>query len=339
MKLTKYLKDKISIILLNLFAYIIILLILLAFKCDISVIISISSIIIVVIILSLYLDFFSKKNFYNNLIKNIESLDKKYLVLETLEKPNFYEGKIFYQALYETNKSMIENVKKYELSVADFKEYIEMWIHEVKIPIASLILITHNNKNAINKKLQLQIQRIENYVEQVLYYTRSENVEKDCLIKENDLAKIISSIALKNKDYLLENNIDFKVENIKIKVLTDSKWLEFIINQIINNSIKYKKNIGDSYIKISVSEQEKTITLNIYDNGIGIKKSDLPRVFDKSFTGYNGREKVKSTGMGLYIVKKLCLKLGHNIEIISKENEYTKVKIIFSKNEFYNVVK
>ena len=115
---------------------------------------------------------------------------------------------------------------------------------------------------------------------------------------------------------------------------SDKKWLEFIINQIINNSIKYKKE-NESIIKIESSENKDKVILEIYDNGIGIPEKELKRVFDKSFTGTNGRDKVKSTGMGLYIIKKLCDKLGHNISIESKENEYTEVILEFGKNDVY----
>jgi len=255
-----------------------------------------------------------------------------------LEKPNFYEGELLYQALYEINKSMCENVKKYERQTSDFKEYIEMWIHEVKIPISSLILMAHNNKDKIDKKVLEQISRIENDVEQVLYYARSENAEKDYLIKETSLSKVIASVALKNKDDLLEQKIDLIVENENSMVYTDSKWLEFILNQIISNSIKYKKE-KNSYIKITIKEEKEKTKLIILDNGIGIPASDIPKVFDKSFTGYNGRIRTKSTGMGLFIVKNLCDKLGHKIEISSQINEYTKIEIIFYKNNYYDVIK
>ena len=122
-------------------------------------------------------------------------------------------------------------------------------------------------------------------------------------------------------------------------VLTDAKWMEFMLNQIVNNSIKYKdKTKAESYIKISTEEDKKCIVLEILDNGIGINASDLPRVFDKSFTGENGHEYSKATGMGLYIVKKLCDKLGHAITIESVKGEYTRVKITFYKNDFYKEI-
>ena len=178
---------------------------------------------------------------------------------------------------------------------------------------------------------------MDNYIDQILYYVRSENAEKDYIIKEKDLREIIKNVALKNKDDLLENNVRIDVDIHNEKVLTDAKWLEFILNQIINNSIKYKKNNVDSYIKITSEEDKNQIYLSIYDNGIGIPEKDISRVFDKSFTGENGRTLAKSTGMGLNIAKKLCNKLGHKIIIESKIQEYTKVTIIFSKNDFYKI--
>ena len=168
---------------------------------------------------------------------------------------------------------------------------------------------------------------------------RSENAEKDYLIKETDLAKIIKNVGLKNMDDLLEEKVNYIVENVNVKILTDSKWLEFILGQIINNSIKYKKNIQDSYIKISANEENDRVVLIIEDNGIGIKQSDIKQVFDKSFTGENGRNVKKSTGMGLFIAKNMCEKLGHKIEIKSEYNKYTKVFITFVKNKYYDVLK
>jgi len=339
MKFTSYLKDKLYYVISSLVSITFILLMLLAFKTKLELIISILLVVIIFSITNLLIDFFKKKTFYNNLLLNIETLDKAYLVLETIDKPNFYEGKILYQALYEINKSMSENVKNLKFQVDDFKEYVEMWIHEVKIPIASLVLMQHNNKDKFSKEQIRQIKRIENYVEQILYYVRQETAEKDYLITEVSLNKIVNKVLLKNKDDILENKINLIVDTLSYDVSTDSKWLEFIINQIINNSVKYKRNVKNSFIKIYVIEKNDKLDLVIEDNGIGINASDLPMVFKKSFTGHNGRIKSKSTGMGLFIAKSLCDKLGHKINVESEESKYTKVIITFSKNNYYDVVK
>ena len=123
-------------------------------------------------------DFKRRKKFYDKFLNDLDLLDKKYLITEMLEKPNFYDGEILYDALYEIDKSMAERIKEYSLSIADFKEYIEMWIHEVKLPLASMNLMVHNHKELSDKKIVEQLKRIDDDVEQVLYYVRSENAEK-----------------------------------------------------------------------------------------------------------------------------------------------------------------
>ena len=338
MKLSRYLKDKLYFIILFITFLSLIILLLVGFKVSLELIIVIISLLVIFAILVLIIEYLKKRSFYNEFVNIVDKLDKKYLVIEMLNYPNFQEGEILYNELFEINKSMLENIKNYEISMNDFKDYIEMWIHEVKIPLSSLVLMIHNNKNNISSKMVDQVNRLDNYVDQVLFYVRAENAEKDYLIKKTELNKVINKIALKNKDYILENNICFSVLNCEKKVLTDSKWLEFIIDQIINNSIKYKKEIVSSFIKIYTEENNEEIRLIIYDNGIGIDAKDLPRVFDKTYTGTNGRLKSKSTGMGLYIAKNLCEKLGHKIAIESKVNEYTKVIITFNKESIYDVL-
>ena len=338
MKLSRYLKDKLYFIILFLTFLSLIILLLVGFKVSLELIIVIISLLVIFAILVLIIEYLKKRSFYNEFVNIVDKLDKKYLVIEMLNSPNFQEGEILYNELFEINKSMLENIKNYEISMNDFKDYIEMWIHEVKIPLSSLVLMIHNNKNNISSKMVDQVNRLDNYVDQVLFYVRAENAEKDYLIKKTELNKVINKIALKNKDYILENNICFSVLNCEKKVLTDSKWLEFIIDQIINNSIKYKRDVAPSFIKIYTEENNEEIRLIIYDNGIGIDAKDLPRVFDKTYTGTNGRLKSKSTGMGLYIAKNLCEKLGHKIAIESKVNKYTKVIITFNKESIYDVL-
>ncbi len=338
MKLGKYLADKALEIGLCVAMYVIILLMMLAFKCDISLIAAITLVMLVTGVILVCHEYYRRRNFYEVFLDNLKKLDKKYLVSETVNQPSFYEGKILVESLYEIDKSMCENVKMYESNINDFKDYVEMWIHEVKIPIASLVLMAHNHREQFDTKAVAQIRRVDNYLEQILYYVRSENAEKDYLIKETSLAKAVSDVAVKNKDDLLDNNVSFSTEGLSQVVLTDGKWLEFMLNQLVNNSIKYRRD-SDAQIKVAAKENNKNIELSVWDNGIGIQASDLYQVFDKSFTGKNGRIRSKSTGMGLYIVKKLCDKLGHRLAIDSVEGSYTCVKITFSRNEYFDVVK
>lgn len=335
MKLVSYIKDKVISIVIYLLMVVLISLILKVFNLDKSVLIVIFLILIINGIMIILINYFRKRSYYNNILGMLDKLDKKYLVLETVLEPTTYEEEIVNNILYDINKSMIENINIQKRSINEFKDYIEMWIHEVKLPIASMVLKCHNHKEVNSNELLSIIRRLDNDIDQILYYMRSEITEKDFIISEVSLKDIVRSVSLKNKDDLLENKIELEVNVDNECVYTDKKWMEFILNQIISNCIKYKKE-KDSFIKIISNVSEDKVNLIVYDNGIGISKGDIKRVFDKSFTGKNGRDKIKSTGMGLYIVKNLCSKLGHNIYIESALDEYTKVIIEFGKNNYYN---
>ena len=336
MKLRDYLKDKIFIIVLVVLTYGIITSFMIGFKIIDEFRWCFTVIYFLLFIILFLYDYLRKYFFYKEILSKLDVLEEKYLICELVSKPNFLDGEILYQMLYDINKSMNENIRDYRSKINDFKEYVELWLHEVKIPLSALILYTHNKKTS--KVLVGEINKIDNYLEQILYYIRSENTEVDYIIKEVDLNKVIRGVMLKNKDVLLEKNIAITSDVHNIQVLTDYKWLEFMINQIISNSMKYMKVVDDKKIEIKAYKQDKYIVLEIWDNGIGIPASDIGRVLNKTFTGQNGRKVPGSTGMGLYIVSNLCKKLGHKIEIESIEGEYTKVKFVFDNNLFYSEV-
>ena len=221
------------------------------------------------------------------------------------------------------------------LSGEDYKEYIELWIHEIKIPIATSKMIIENNKNEITKSIYEELDKIENYTEQALFYARSNTANKDYIIKKTNLEKIVNNVILKNKAELIHKKIQLDIHDINVEVKTDSKWVIFILNQIINNSIKYKKQNENLKIEIFTKKQKESICLYIKDNGMGIKKGEITRVFEKGFTGSNGRIlNKKSTGIGLYLCKKLCDKLGMAIELNSEETVGTEIKLIFPLGTF-----
>ena len=184
MKLDKYLWDKKINISILAVGYFIIVAMLVAFKAQNSLIIGITIVYIAVVVASFLIDFFRKKNFYDEFTVNTEKLDKKYLVLEMLKEPKFYEGKILYDNLYEIDKSMAENVNKYNHSIEDFKEYIEQWIHEVKTPITAMKLLCENNRSSFTRELLAELENVQQFTEQALYYARSEHTEKDYSIRE-----------------------------------------------------------------------------------------------------------------------------------------------------------
>lgn len=335
MKFKDFLKDKIWSLMLMIFSVITVVILVMFYNISIYIKIYIIVAPIVAYTIGIIIEFYRKKTFYDTLKENMEQLEQKYLISEIIKEPSFAEGKILKSVIQDTGKSMLENVNKYKYIQQDYKDYIELWIHEVKLPIATSKLIIENNKNEVTKNIEEELDQIENYVEQALYYARSSTVEKDYYINKCILKDIVNTAILKNKSNLILNKINIELENLDLQVYTDSKWCIFILNQIIQNSIKYKKD-GNSILQINAKENKENVVLNIKDNGIGIKQEELEKVFEKGFTGTNGRiDGKKSTGMGLYLCKKLCEKLGLSIEIESKRDEYTQVKITFPKNSYF----
>lgn len=335
MKITDYLKDRWWFYLAAAIPFGMILLFLTAYRVSNQLIAYISVIYLLFIVIEELIGFYRKREFYNELAEKLEVLDKKYLIHEMLHRPSFLEGEIIYDALCEANKSMCECVAEYRRSVTDFREFIELWVHEVKLPVASLQLMAHNHKDELGDKFMEQLRRIDGYTDQVLYYARSENAEKDYIIKPVSLKRAVANAALKNREDLQLAGASIETEGLDVNVMTDGKWLEFILGQFTANSLKYKSADRELVINVSAENMPDKVLLHFRDNGIGIPERDLPRVFEKSFTGDNGRSYAKSTGMGLYIVKSLCERLGHSISVSSEQGSFTELTIVFAKNDFY----
>ncbi len=282
---------------------------------------------------SLILEYVKRNNYYNNLLKKLEGLDRKYLLSEIITEPEFMDGKILYEIITVTNRDMLEHIKEFSEQQREYKKYIESWVHEIKTPIACGKLIIENNKNETTRKIEEELNDIEEYVEQVLYYARSTDVNKDYIIKKFKLKESVKNVVKKNSRTFIYKNIKLDLKSLDYEIYNDTKWVEFIINQIIINSIKYSKK-ENPQISIYAKKNKNNVTLIIEDNGIGISESDLKKVFSKGFTGENGRMYGKSTGMGLYICSNLSKKLGLGIEITSKKLLGTKVSIIFPMGNF-----
>lgn len=284
------------------------------------------------------IEYFTKKRFYKNLDNTLEHLDAKYLISELIKEPNFAEGKILKDVLEKIDKSMIENVNKYKYMQEDYKEYIELWIHEIKIPIAASKLIIENNKNQTTKSIYEELDKVENYTEQALYYARSNTVEKDYYIKKTQLKDIVNESIKRNKSSLIHEKISVNLHDLEPEVNTDNKWVVFILNQLIQNSVKYKKPNDNLEIEIYARQGKENIILYIKDNGMGIQKGEIARVFEKGFTGINGRiVGKKSTGIGLYLCRNLCNKLGIAIELDSTQGEGTEIQLVFPNSSYLDI--
>lgn len=285
---------------------------------------------------ALALEYFQRRSFYNKLMDSLEHLDKKHLIAEMLAEPSFTEGKILCDVLSQAGKSMNDEIAKYRIETKEYREYVETWMHEIKTPISACRLILENNPGKLSHDLGQDFDRIENYVEQALFYARSGSVEKDYVLKRGTLRQLVSSSVKKYAALLIDSGIKIETEALDVSVLADAKWLEFIIGQILINSVKYRKN--DPVIYFSGMQGQDNVTLMIEDNGIGIPQKDLGRVFEKGFTGENGRMIARSTGLGLYLCKRLCDKMGLGISIVSIEGSGTAVSILFPVSGMYQVV-
>ncbi len=333
MKLGRYIKDKINFIL----AYIIYIIIIISYTnamgVDKNVILVISIMPTIFFIVGFITSYIIKNRYIKDIEKTMEGLQEKYLISEIIKKPRREENLAYYKILKKANKSMIDNVSEIIYSKKEYKEYIESWVHEIKIPITSAKLLCENNKSDITNKIDEELEEINNFVEQALFYARLEQVSNDFMIRKIEIAEIIKNVLARNKKIMIQNNMKVEIRNIDVSVYTDEKWLEFILNQIIINAIKYKKEY-DSKVTIEAIENKEDIKILIKDNGIGIKESEINRIFEKGFTGTNGRKlNKKSTGIGLYLCNKLCKELNIEIEAQSKENEYTQINLKIPKSK------
>lgn len=274
--------------------------------------------------------YMKKYRFYKNVKAKLDMLEQKCMLAEMLELPDFVEGEFLYDTLQECNKSMNDEILKYKTEAAGYREYIEMWIHEVKTPLAAAKLILENHPSEITQALDEEMRQINYYLEQALYYARSNSVEKDYLVKELSLKEVVETAIKANARNLIGNKVKIKMKNLEQMIFSDEKWILFILNQIISNAVKYRKE--EAEISFCAKCEKNQILLEIRDNGIGISTKDLPRITDKGYTGTTGRNYQKSTGMGLYLCKKLCEKLQLSFKIESEETKYTIVTIGFPRN-------
>lgn len=328
MKISSYLKEKLYLILLAILTSVITILFLNAVRCNTQVIWIISLLFWGLILAILIIEFLRRYVYYKTLKEVMDELDQKYLLAEIIEEPDFQDGQILFETMHEVNKSMIEHVNVYIEREEEYRNYIEMWVHEIKTPLAAAKLITSNNDNEVSSSIAEEIDKVEDFVEQALFYARSTTLEKDYLIKELNLEQVVNKIIRKHSKSFIYRKIKLETSGLAEVIYSDAKWLEFILNQIISNALKYTKE-KDGIISIYTKKREQSLELYIKDNGIGIALSDLPRVFDKGFTGKNGRKNEKATGMGLYLCKLLCDKLYLDLRISSVEQEGTTLCIVF----------
>ncbi|MFW3650997.1 sensor histidine kinase [Staphylococcus caprae] len=210
----------------------------------------------------------------------------------------------------------------------DVESYFLTWLHQIKTPItASQLLLERNEENVVNRVRQ-EIVQIDNYTSLALSYLKLLNEESDMTISEVEMNELIRPLIMKYRIQFIEQHTRIHYEKCEDKVLTDAQWASIMIEQILNNALKYARG-KDIWIEFDASEQ----SLIIKDNGVGISKADIPKIFDKGYSGYNGRLNEESSGIGLFIVKHISNHLNHEVDVDSKLNEGTTFKIHFPRED------
>ena len=270
-----------------------------------------------------FLDFVNYRESYKklkfleqNILNDLDALPK------SLDIRIDYYHKIIEKLYEELEKLTQENRQKN----TDMVDYYSMWVHQIKTPIAAMNFLL-DNEEVDQKNLQQELFKIERYVEMVLTYIRLDSTSSDYVITKINLDEVVKDSVKKYATIFINKKIKLNFVSHETMVISDKKWLSFAIEQILGNSVKYSNTGGE--ITIETCENK----LIVEDNGMGIKEEDLPRIFEKGFTGFNGRYEKKSSGLGLYLCKKTLDKLGHHIEISSKVGEGTRVEITFPKED------
>lgn len=333
MRFTQYLRDRLLVIVMNIIGHIILSLFLLSLGIQIEEIALILLMWVTFAACYSFIDYRNKRKSIDQTLALLSALEHKYVLSEVMNVPTTGEGLAYFHMLKACNKSMLEHVSATKRERKEYTDYIEQWIHEVKTPIAAIQVMCANNKSTFSAKLLSELQKIDLYAEQALFYARSDEAERDFLVKEVPVIDMVHQAIADNKQILIRADISVRVDSSSHTVYTDRKWVEFILKQLITNAVQYRH--GDSpIIQFSTSPISNGLVLEVKDNGIGISDSDLPRIFDKGFTGENGRIRRKSTGMGLYICQRLAKKLGLYLEVSSSPGEGTVIKLTFPKGNF-----
>lgn len=262
----------------------------------------------------------------------MDSLDQKYLLAQIADKPQSAAERFYFRLLQTALKAMTDEVSASRRLNEEYRDFVEQWIHEIKTPVTGIQLLCENNRSDVARKVLTQAEMISQSVERILFYARLGSVEKDYLISEISLKACVLEVLARSKQFLIRNQVCVCTEGLTDTVYSDGKWLQFILNQLLINSVKYRGSLPP-VIEMASKEQGDHVTLSVTDNGMGIRESEIGRVFDKGFVGSNGRAGKNATGIGLYLCDRLCRKLGIELEIESRAGEYTTVLLHFPKGK------
>lgn len=269
-----------------------------------------------------------------------------------LPSPRSLPEKIYQELISEEEKEKRGFITEYDVKKKDMADYYTMWTHQIKTPIAAMHLILEDEDDAVNQKASSwaeqdanrqikklageELFKIEQYAEMALHYARLESLSSDLLFKQQDIYEIAKQAVKKYAVLFIGSGLTFSMEEFECQAVTDEKWVSFVLEQILSNALKYTKKGGISIYGADVAGNKKsgkTSYIVIEDTGIGIRREDLPRIFERGFTGCNGRMEKKSTGIGLYLCRQIMDRLGHTILVVSEEGRGTKVLLGFEQEK------
>lgn len=257
----------------------------------------------------------------------MEGLDRKYLFSECVPRArNAYERRLL-ELFCRAGRAMIGAVSDAQAAQREYREYVERWVHEIKTPITAAGLICRSADSEMRRKLTQELSQIEAHVERALFYARAESAEKDFVVCRASLAEIAAEAIGRHRSLLIQNGVRVETENLEQTVHTDKKWTAFMLGQLLQNAARYRS--GSPVVTLSARQLGAQVLLAVHDNGIGIPAHELPRVFDRGFTGSNGHDRGGSTGMGLYLCRRLADCMAVGLQIDSEEGKGTTVTLIF----------
>ena len=256
-----------------------------------------------------------------------------FILLITAVACIFNQHVIKSSSISEPEKETDDNMAKWE-AIREKEDFFALWAHQIKTPIAAMKLLLADEEPDMGD-CKRELFKIENYVETALNYLRFEGMSGDMLLEKTSLEPLVKQVVKKYSTIFIHKHLSVELENLDITILTDEKWLSFVLEQALSNALKYTKE-GGIKIFTRIPEEGKTSAdteIVIRDTGVGISSEDLPRVFEKGYTGYNGRMDMKASGIGLYLCKGVCDKLGHKIRIESEVSKGTDVVITVCKEK------
>lgn len=318
-------------------------------KAEIALIVSL--LVVGAALLSQVIDYARKRPFYSSLASCVDGVEHPLWITEMLGYADYLEGKLALEALRAVSKAANDDVAEYRRQTQEYREYVETWVHEAKSPLAAAHLMLENLTESMpadeagerlldkTEALGEELGRVEGYIEQALYFARSESLDRDYLIRAYDMGKLVGDAVRANARVLIGAHVTPLLSGLDRTVFTDEKWMGFILGQLIQNSAKYVEGDGGEIVfsgaLVDEGKATERIELEVRDNGHGVTQAELPRVFDRGFTGDNGRSGKRSTGIGLYLVKRLCDKMGLSVRADSHAGEFFSVTIGFPTNKMH----